>query len=95
MGLVKMSIATLLGFDKLPQALQQVLVAVESELLTKVNTTVSATESHVEEMLSDTIGQIATTVKAIPLATMSEIDVDLTLSIGGVSIPLKGIVKLK
>ena len=49
MGLVKMSIATLLGFDKLPQALQQVLVAVESELLTQVNTTVSATESHVEE----------------------------------------------
>ncbi len=48
------------------------------------------TESNVRQVAADTLTQLTALVKSVPLAGMSEIDVDLTLSIGGVSVPLKG-----
>ena len=90
-----MSVASVLGFSNLPAELQAVLVAVETELLTQVNASLSTTESNVRQIASDTLAQLTALVKSIPLAGMSEIDVDLTLSVGGVAIPLKGSIKLR
>ncbi len=41
------------------------------------------------------MAQLADLIKAVPLASASEIDIDLTLTIGGIVVPLKGTVRLK